>query len=197
MITIVDSGGANISSILFALERLGVEAVLTADIDKIAKAERVILPGVGAAKDAMDGLRQKGLEACITSLTCPVLGICLGMQMLFTSSEEGNAHLLNLIPGPVRRFQEEEGKTIPHMGWDTVVLTLKDHPLVKGVEDGAFFYFVHSYFAPVGAWSAGTCTYFSDTFSAIVAHDNFMGCQFHPERSGSAGSKILENFARL
>ncbi|MCB9985046.1 MAG: imidazole glycerol phosphate synthase subunit HisH [Micavibrio sp.] len=197
MITIVESGGANIASIRFALERLGQKAEWTADVDRIAKAERVMLPGVGAAKDAMKKLRARGLEECIKSLTCPVLGICLGMQMLFDTSEEGQTDMLGIIHSPVRKFSSEDGKTIPHMGWNLTKFDQEDHPLVQGIRAQAYFYFVHSYFAPLGGYTVGRTDYFSDHFSAIVAQDNFMGCQFHPERSGEAGSRVLENFTRM
>lgn len=197
MITIVESGGSNISSILFALERIGVKAEWTADVDKIAKAKRVMLPGVGAAAEAMKQMRARELDECLKSLTCPVIGICLGMQMLFETSEEGNAEMLGIIKAPVVKFHEEPDKTIPHMGWNVVGLDQKDHPLVLDIENGSFFYFVHSYYAPSGVYTLGSCTHGSEKFSGIVAQDNFMGCQFHPERSGAVGSKILENFARL
>lgn len=197
MITIVESGGANIASILFALERLGAEAEWTADIDKIAVAKKVMLPGVGAAADSMKKLRARGLEECLKSLTCPVLGICLGMQMLFSSSEEGNAHMLDIIHQPVKRLSEEADKTIPHMGWNDVDLLQTGHPLVAGLRDCEYFYFVHSYYAPVGGYTVGETCYGSDRFSAIVAQDNFMGCQFHPERSGPAGAAILQNFIAM
>ncbi|HNQ91874.1 MAG TPA: imidazole glycerol phosphate synthase subunit HisH [Alphaproteobacteria bacterium] len=197
MITIVESGGANISSILFALERIGVKAEWTADADKIAKASRVMLPGVGAAAEAMKQLHALELDECIKSLTCPVMGICLGMQMLFETSEEGNAKMLGIIQSPVVKFREEPDKTIPHMGWNVVALEQKDHPLVADIDSGSFFYFVHSYYAPFGNYTVGACSHGSEKFSAIVAQDNFMGCQFHPERSGAVGSKILENFSRL
>ncbi|MDY0028770.1 MAG: imidazole glycerol phosphate synthase subunit HisH [Pseudobdellovibrionaceae bacterium] len=197
MITIVESGGANISSILFALERVGVKAEWTADPDKISKSARVMLPGVGAARDAMEQMRAKELDQCVKSLTCPVFGICLGVQMLFEHSEEGNAEMLRIIPAKVRKFDNEEGKTIPHMGWNNVSFSNSSHPLLTGMREEEYFYFVHSYFAPVGDYTLGACTYFSNDFSAIVAQNNFMGCQFHPERSGPAGSQILENFSKL
>lgn len=197
MITIVDSGGANISSVRFALDRTGQKAELTADIDIISRAERVILPGVGAASGAMAILRERGLDDCLRGLTCPVLGICLGMQLLFRNSEEGCVDMLGIINGPVKKFLPEPKKTIPHMGWNTVSIGQNVCPLVKNVPEQSYFYFVHSYYAPVGDYTVGECTYFSNRFSAIVAQDNFMGCQFHPERSGPVGGRILENFARM
>ncbi|OIN87467.1 MAG: imidazole glycerol phosphate synthase subunit HisH [Alphaproteobacteria bacterium CG1_02_46_17] len=197
MITIVESGGANIASIRFALERLNVSAEWTSDVDKISKASRVMLPGVGAAGDAMQKLRAKELDECVKSLTCPVLGICLGMQMLFSTSAEGQTDMLDIIKAPVVRLTEEVGKTIPHMGWNDVMIEQKDHPLMQGLVEKEFFYFVHSYYAPLGSYTVGRCDYFFNSFSAIVIQDNFMGCQFHPERSGAAGSRVLENFIRM
>lgn len=117
--------------------------------------------------------------------------------MLFQTSEEGQTDMLGLINRPVVRFAEENGKTIPHMGWNDVLFEQREHPLVKGLSEREYFYFVHSYYAPLGEFTLGRCDYFSNGFSAIVAQDNFMGCQFHPERSGIAGSRILENFVRM
>lgn len=195
MIAVIDSCGSNITSVLFALQRLGVEATLTSNPDEIQKAERVILPGVGAASTAMEKLKEQDLTQCITSLTQPVLGICVGMQLLFSYSEEGFAELLNIIPGEIKHFTPEKDKTIPHMGWNSVTFR-NDHPLVKGLPDNSYFYFVHSYYPHVGSYTIGECNY-GDRFSAIVAKDNFMGCQFHPERSSKYGSMILKNFLEM
>ena len=195
MIAVIDSCGSNITSVLFALQRLGVEATLTSNPDEIQKAERVILPGVGAAGTAMERLEEQDLIQCITSLTQPVLGICVGMQLLFSYSEEGFAKLLNIIPGEIKHFTQEKDKTIPHMGWNSVTFR-NDHPLVKGLPDNSYFYFVHSYYPHVGSYTIGECNY-GDRFSAIVAKDNFMGCQFHPERSSKSGSMILKNFLEI
>ncbi|MDP7142745.1 MAG: imidazole glycerol phosphate synthase subunit HisH [Alphaproteobacteria bacterium] len=205
-LVIIDSGGANIASVLFAFERLGQKAVLTADPDKINAASHVILPGVGAAADAMTKLRaQDGLIDCIRGLTQPVMGICLGMQLLFSFSEEGDVDLLGLIDGRVSKFKQHSADmTIPHMGWNNVVLEQPDHPLLQNVGQNVgqnpaqspFFYFVHSYRADMNDHTIGRCTY-GDDFTAIVARGNVAGCQFHPERSGKAGAKILENFLAL
>ena len=195
MIVVIDSCGSNITSVLFALQRLGVEAALTSNPDEIQKAERVILPGVGAASTAMEKLKEQDLTQCITSLTQPVLGICVGMQLLFSYSEEGCAELLNVIPGEIKHFTPEKDKTIPHMGWNSVTFR-NDHPLVNGLPDNSYFYFVHSYYPHVGSYTIGECNY-GDRFSAIVAKDNFMGCQFHPERSSKSGSMILKNFLEM
>ena len=197
MIAIIDSGGANIASVRFALERLGVDSVLTADPEVISAAERVILPGVGAAPVAMAQLRRAGLVECICGLTQPVLGICLGMQLLFERSEEGDTPLLGLVGGTCGAFDPGMGLTVPHMGWNRLLPQGEGrHPLLSGVEDGAHVYFVHSYAAPVSADTVASCSYGVD-FTALVARGNFMGAQFHPERSGPVGARILGNFLAL
>ena len=197
MIAIIDSGGANIASVRFALERLGVDSVLTADPAVISAAERVILPGVGAAPVAMAQLARAGLVECIRGLTQPVLGICLGMQLLFERSEEGDTPLLGLVGGTCGAFDPGMGLTVPHIGWNRLLPRGEGrHPLLSGVEDGAHVYFVHSYAAPVSAYTVASCSYGVD-FTAIVARGNFMGAQFHPERSGPVGARILANFLAL
>ena len=197
MIAIIDSGGANIASVRFALERLGVDSVLTADPAVILAAKRVILPGVGAAPVAMAQLARAGLVECIRSLTQPVLGICLGMQLLFERSEEGDTPLLGLVGGTCGAFDHGMGLTVPPMGWNRLLPQGElRHPLLSGVEDGAHVYFVHSYAAPVSADTVASCSYGVD-FTALVARGNFMGAQFHPERSGPVGARILGNFLAL
>ena len=198
MIAIIDSGGANIASVTFALERCGATATLTTDAEMIASADKVILPGVGAAPVAMAQLQKAGLVDCIRGLTQPVLGICLGMQLLFERSEEGDTALLGLIPGTVGAFQPAPGLSIPHMGWNRLLPTARAaaNPLLKGIDDGAHVYFVHSYFASVSGDTVAACRYGAD-FTALVAHGNFMGAQFHPERSGPIGARILQNFLEL
>ena len=197
MIAIIDSGGANIASVRFALERLGVDSVLTADPAVISAAERVILPGVGAAPVAMAQLARAGLVECIRGLTQPVLGICLGMQLLFERSEEGDTPLLGLVGGTCGAFDPSMGLTVPHMGWNRLLPQSEGrHPLLSGVEDGAHVYFVHSYAAPISADTVASCSYGVD-FTALVARGNFMGAQFHPERSGPVGARILGNFLAL
>ena len=198
MIAIIDSGGANIASVRFALERLGVDAELTADPAVISAAERVILPGVGAAPVAMARLDEAGLVDCIRSLTQPVLGICLGMQLLFARSEEGNTPLLGLIDGTCAAFDASGGLTVPHMGWNRLIPqgTAGAHPLLTGVVPGAHVYFVHGYAATVCENTVAACDY-GGPFTALVARGNFMGAQFHPERSGPVGAMILQNFINL
>jgi glutamine amidotransferase len=192
-VAVVDSGGANISSVLHALRRMGVEPVFTADADIIRSAERVILPGVGAAGHAMQVLDGHGLVEVIRSLRQPVLGICLGMQLLFEASEEDDARLLGLIPAHLRRLSEEPGLRVPHMGWNAV-REVRPDTLTDGL-DGSWFYFVHSYAAPVGEWTLSRCTH-GRPFSAIVRQRNFRGAQFHPERSAGAGAELLQRFVR-
>ena len=192
-LAVVDSGGANISSVLHALRRLGTEPAFTADADTIRSATRVILPGVGAAGRAMDVLRGHGLVQVIRDLTQPVLGICLGMQLLFDSSEEDDTELLGLIPARLTRLQEGEGRRVPHMGWNVLRAVRADafsDPL-----EGAWFYFVHSYAAPVGEWTLASATH-GGAFSAVVRRNNFYGAQFHPERSAAAGANLLQQFLR-
>ncbi len=192
MLAIVDSGGANIASVRFALERLGVQGELTADPAVIRAAERVILPGVGSAPEGMKRLQAKGLVECVRGLTQPVLGICLGMQLLFESSAEGDTPSLGLIPGRVALLPESPGITVPHMGWNTVLCGRKPG-LLDGIAAGDRFYFVHSYAGPVNAFTVASCDH-GTPFAAIVQRANFSGVQFHPERSGAVGARLLKNF---
>jgi glutamine amidotransferase len=190
-VAVVDSGGANIASVLHALRRLGVEPDFTHDADQIRAAEHVILPGVGAAGHAMDVLRGHGLVDVIRGLAQPVLGICLGMQLLFDSSEEDDAELLGLVPARLRRLPDREGLRVPHMGWNAIE-TNGDDPLTREL-DGKWFYFVHSYAAPTGDWTLAS-SFHGQSFTAIVRSANFCGAQFHPERSAGAGATLLKNF---
>ena len=195
MIAIIDSGGANIASVQFALERLGAESVLTKDVKIIQSADKVLLPGVGAAPIAMQNLAEYELIDCIRSLTQPVMGICLGMQLLFAVSPEGNTPLLGIFDADCETFTPAQGRSVPHMGWNRLSKQ-QDHPLLAGVAEGAHVYFVHSYFAPVTAQTIAATNY-GDDFTAIVAENNFMGCQFHPEKSGLVGAQILRNFLEM
>jgi glutamine amidotransferase len=190
-IAVVDSGGANIASVLHALRRLGADPRFTADPAEIRAAERVILPGVGAAGRAMEVLRSHGLVEVIRGLRQPVLGICLGMQLLFDSSEEDDARLIGLIPARLSRLPESEDLRVPHMGWNAIETTRPD-PLTESL-DGRWFYFVHSFAAPVGDWTLATSRH-GRPFSAMVRRDNFYGAQFHPERSAGAGAALLQRF---
>jgi len=198
-VAIVDNGGANIASLRYALDRLGAGSLLTADPAQLRAAPRVILPGVGAAADAMTRLQALGLAEVIPRLTQPVLGICLGMQLLFASSEEGDdgvdTECLGLIAERVARFPQRAGFPVPHMGWNQLRLTTAS-PLLDGVSDGEHVYFVHSYCAPVGPWTLATTDYGGE-FSAAARHGNFHGVQFHPERSAAVGARVLANFLEL
>jgi glutamine amidotransferase len=190
-IAVVDSGGANISSVLHALRRLGAEPQFTSDAATIRAAERVILPGVGAAGNAMDVLERHGLVGVLRELRQPVLGICLGMQLLFESSEEDDARLLGLIPARLRRLPETPGLRVPHMGWNAIH-NRRENPLTDSL-DGRWFYFVHSFAAPLGAWTLSS-TVHGEPFSSIVQYGNYCGTQFHPERSAAAGAELLRRF---
>jgi glutamine amidotransferase len=173
------------------LKRLGVEPKFTSDATAIRSADRVILPGVGAAGRAMEVLDKQGLTPVIQQLKQPVLGICLGMQLLFESSEEDDARLLGLIPGRLSRLKESQGLRVPHMGWNSITNQAPDN-LTEPL-DGKWFYFVHSFAAPVSEWTLATSTHGSE-FSAIVRKGNFYGAQFHPERSAKAGASLLSGF---
>jgi glutamine amidotransferase len=194
-VAIIDNGGANIASLRFALDRLGATSQLTRDPEALRRAPRVILPGVGAAGEAMERLRALGLDALVPQLRQPVLGICLGMQLLFESSAEDDTRCLGLIPARVERFPDRDGYPVPHMGWNRV-RAVAESGLLQGLEDEPHLYFVHSYAAPVGAWTLAVTDYGGD-FSALVRHGNFHGAQFHPERSSRAGSRLLQNFLKL
>lgn len=194
-VAIINNGGANIASLQFALDRLGAASRLTTDAAELRSARRVILPGVGAAADAMERLRALGLAELVPQLTQPVLGICLGMQLLFETSAEGDTRCLGLIPGRVERFPCRAGLPVPHMGWNQLRM-LQESPLVRGLDASAYVYFVHSYAAPVGPWTVATTDYGGE-FSALVRERNFHGAQFHPERSSQPGSQLLKNFLEL
>ena len=194
-VAIIANGGANIASLRFALERLGASSHLTADATELRSAPRVILPGVGAAADAMRRLRSLGLAEVIPNLSQPVLGICLGMQLLFARSEEGDTECLGILPARVVRFADREGFPVPHMGWNQLQAR-GESPLLRGLEESAYVYFVHSYAAPVGPWTDAVTDYGGE-FSALVRHRNFHGAQFHPERSSRAGQRLLANFLEL
>jgi imidazole glycerol-phosphate synthase subunit HisH len=192
-IAIIDYGAGNIRSVQFALERLGEKSVLTKDPEVIRAAGKVVFPGVGRADTALEKLRQLDLDKVIFDLKQPVLGICLGMQLMCGPNEEGNISGIGIFNAPVRRFAVS-GK-IPHMGWNS--LAGLSGSLMEGIGEGAFVYFVHSYFVPVIAETSASCLYEGRDFSAVLQKDNFYGCQFHPEKSGSIGERILQNFLTL
>jgi len=192
---IVDSGGANLASLRYALERLGARTQVSADARTIASAARVVLPGVGAAAHAMQRLNAAGLTSMLRALTQPVLGVCLGMQLLFELSEEGLTECLGLLPYAVRRLSGAPGHPVPHMGWNQLC-RLRPDPLLEGVPEGAWAYFVHSYAAPLTEHTLASAEY-GAAVSAVVRRGNFWGTQFHPERSAGTGARVLENFLRL
>jgi glutamine amidotransferase len=194
-VAIIANGGANIASLGFALERLGARARVVDDAAALRAAPRAILPGVGAAGDAMRRLRSLGLVDVIRELRQPVLGICLGMQLLFEGSEEDEADCLGVLPGRVRRLGHRPGRPVPHMGWNRV-RQHRPNPLTEPLDDGAWAYFVHGYAAPD---SDATCAYadYGEALPAVIQHRNFFGVQFHPERSAATGARLLERFLRL
>lgn len=199
-LVIIDTGCANISSVKFAVERLGIQAVVSDDVKVISTAQRVIMPGVGSAPAAMASIQKKQLTECIQSLKQPVLGVCLGMQLMVESSQEnhlGNnldTTCLGLLPGHVTKMRADN-LTLPHMGWNRVS-SVKENLLFEGIDDGAHFYFVHGYAVAKYEHTLATCEY-QDQFSAAICKDNFFGVQFHPERSSDAGAQLLKNFSRI
>jgi glutamine amidotransferase len=194
-VAIVDSGGANIASLIYALERLGREAALTRDPALVAGASHVLLPGVGAAADAMRRLRESGLADLLPRLTQPVLGICLGHQLLFERSREGETACLGILPGRADPFAPAPSRPVPHMGWNRA-RTRGENPLFDGLDDDPWFYFVHSYAVPVGPTTIAVTDY-GGPFTAVARQANFFGTQFHPERSSAAGARVLQNFLAL
>lgn len=191
-VAIIDGGGANIASLRFALERLGYSGRLTVDHDIIRAADRVILPGVGDAGDAMRRLHNAGLDELIPRLTQPILGICLGMQLFFEASEENDTRCLGIMTGIAREVEATVELSVPHMGWNQVVAT-KASPLLAGIPNGAYFYFVHSYALNIGDDTVATADY-GKPFTAVAERGNFAATQFHPERSARYGARLLQNF---
>jgi imidazole glycerol-phosphate synthase subunit HisH len=201
MIAVIDYKAGNLYNVGLALKHLGVKYTFSSDPEVISSADKVILPGVGSARAAMDSLEEKGLCQVIRDLQAPFLGICLGLQLLFETSEEDNVDCLGVIPGTVKLFNSTDVK-VPHMGWNQVdwdsrlCSGLMDN-LLRGIPNSGFYYFVHSYFAPVSADVTLAATEYDGVFSAAVRKDNYYGFQFHPERSGETGLKLLNNFVNL
>ncbi|WP_312417197.1 imidazole glycerol phosphate synthase subunit HisH [Pseudescherichia sp.] len=194
-VVILDTGCANLHSVTSAIARHGYEPVVSRDPDVVLRADKLFLPGVGTAQAAMDQIHQRDLVNLIRACTQPVLGICLGMQLLGSRSEETHGvDLLGIIDEPVVKM-EDVGLPLPHMGWNRVYPKAGDR-LFRGIEDGAYFYFVHSYAMPVNAQTIAQCHY-GAPFTAAVQKDNFYGVQFHPERSGAAGAQLLKNFLEM
>jgi len=192
-VAIVKYNAGNVESVKNALNRLGVEPVLTDDASELQTADKVIFPGVGEASTAMNYLRQRNLDAAIKNLTQPVLGVCLGMQLLCESSEENATKCLGILPYKVRKFESDTLK-IPQVGWNNIFNLKSD--LFTGTAENSFVYFVHSYYVETGAETVATCDY-ALNFSAAVRHENFYAVQFHTEKSGAIGERILENFLNL
>lgn len=195
MIAVIDYEMGNLRSVGNALDRLGAEWKLTADHDEIRRASKVLLPGVGNDAEAMARLRDRDLCQLIRDLRRPVLGICVGMQVMCRHSEEGDVDCLGIFDAKVRRFPDEDGLKVPHVGWNRI--NNLDSKLLKGIERGAYVYYVHSYYAPLCPDTIATTRYGSTKFSAALKYENFYGTQFHPEKSGDVGEKILENFLAL
>lgn len=194
-VVVVDAGGANLGSVCYALERLGVRPEVIDGPAGLAGAGRVILPGVGAAPEAMRRLRAQGLVEPLRALEVPLLGICLGMQLLYEHSEEGGVDCLGLLPGTVRRLRPAPGIRVPHMGWNTLQ-PMRPSPLMDGIGEGASAYFVHGYAVPVDSHTVAASDH-GVLFSAVVQHRRHCGAQFHPERSSNTGARILRNFLEM
>ncbi len=190
-VVLLSTGGSNYTSLQSAFERLGARCQLSTDVDVIAAASHVVLPGVGSASSAMQAIQQQDLAPIIKSLKQPLLGICLGMQVLYTYSEESEQNCLGIFSGSIKRLANAPGIRVPHMGWNSVHST-RVNPLFNGI-DGADFYFVHSYAADIDEHSIAQSTH-GNSFTAAVASGNVYGVQFHPERSGPQGQTLLENF---
>ena len=193
-VVLLDSGGANLGSVQAAFARMGVDAPVTSDHARIGAATHVVLPGVGTAANAMRRLRDNGLDRLLPRLSQPLIGICVGMQLLYEQSDEGDTECLGLLPGRVRRLRPSAGVRVPHMGWNRLRASTS-HPLVSGL-DGKWMYFVHSFAAPIDDRSLAECEH-GDLFSAVTACGRVMGAQFHPERSSLAGARLLRNFLDL
>jgi glutamine amidotransferase len=188
-LAIVDFGCGNIGSVGIAFERFGLAPLITAEAEAIASADKVILPGVGAAGYAMEQIRARGLEDLLKGLEQPVLGICLGMQLLFEGSDEEDTDCLGIFPGRVRRLEPEPERPVPHMGWSR--LAVADPGI--GLADGDYVYFAHSFACNDGDWTVAAAEY-GRPIPAVVRKDNYLGAQFHPERSSAAGARFLERF---
>lgn len=202
-VAIVDYKAGNVYSVIHALERLGINPVLTDDPEIISKADKVLFPGQGEASQAMQQLRSNGLNEVIRSLRQPILGICIGQQLMCRHSEEGDTECLGIFDVDVKRFQPQRHEDkVPHMGWNSLRFTqgeelrVKDKGLFEGFEGGEFVYFVHSFYVPECPWTIATTDYIQP-FSAALHRDNFYATQFHPEKSGSVGEKILKNFLEV
>ena len=196
MIAVINTGVANIASVVAALKRLGRQAHVSDDADALQEASHVIFPGVGTAASAMTNMRQKNLDRVIPDLKQPVLGVCLGMQLLFEYSEEGDVKGLGVIEGRVEKMRPTQRCHTPHMGWNTLCRLQNDSPILAKIDHGAYAYFVHGYSVKTGPMTLASARHGAD-FSAVVQNGNFFGVQFHPERSGAVGAQLLQNFLAL
>jgi len=195
-IAVVPGGGENVNCVLFALERIGVRPVLTLDPKVVATAERVILMGVGAAAPGMVKLAANGLVDCLRALQQPVLGICVGMQLLFERSAEGDVPCLGMLPGRIEALPNGDGLPVPHMGWNQLELLSAGHPLLAGIKTGDWAFYANSFYAPL-SYATIARTDYGVPISAVVNRGNVFGCQFHPEGSSTVGSRLLANFLKL
>jgi imidazole glycerol-phosphate synthase subunit HisH len=195
-IAVVPGGGENVNCVLFALERIGIHPVLTLDPKVVAAAERVILMGVGAAAPGMAKLAANDLVDCLRGLQQPVLGICVGMQLLFERSAEGDVPCLGMLPGRIEALPNGTGLPVPHMGWNQLELLKTGHPLLEDIRSGDWAFYANSYYSPLSGDSIARTDY-GVPISAVVQRGNVFGCQFHPEKSRHTGRRILENFLRL
>lgn len=193
-VAIVKYNAGNTHSVYLALQRLGIEATITDEAELLKSADKVIFPGVGEASTAMNYLKQRNLDSVIKELKQPVLGICLGMQLLCKHSEEGNTETFGIFNNAVKLFKSDSDK-IPHMGWNNI--SLNPSPLFNDVPNDEYFYFVHSYYAEASMETKAVCQYAGIEFSAALQKDNFYGVQFHPEKSSDQGAKLLKNFLEL
>jgi len=197
-VAIVDYGLGNLRSVIRGVEKAGATAVITADKDVIAAAEAIILPGVGAFHEGMEQLGPLKETVIAEARSVPLLGICLGMQMLMEESEEHGLHKgLGLIPGRVRRFPRIAGMKVPHMGWNSIVIEQPDSPLFGGCATEEYVYFVHSYFADTGKENTLTTTTYICPFASSIVNGSIFGVQYHPEKSGAVGLRILKNFISM
>ena len=194
-VAIIDSIGSNLASLKFALDRIKVNFIVTNEVKRIRNSSHIILPGVGAARNAMNKLSQHEIIETITTLSQPTLGICLGMQIFMEHSEEDDTSCLGVFGDSCKLFENQENYPVPHMGWNTIELESSSN-LSTGINSGTHFYFVHSYYVPLNSQTIASTTY-SKKFSSIIQKDNFVGTQFHPEKSGEQGSILLKNFTDL
>lgn len=195
MIGIIDYKAGNLASVSNALHRIGVHHFISWNPEELETADAIIFPGVGHAGSAMNALKVHNTDQWLKSTSKPILGICLGMQLLFEHSEEGNTSMLGLVPGTLKLFPSTIGK-VPHMGWNTIK-TENRPPILEGIDQNSYFYFVHSFYAPISSKFTVSTSNYGFGFSAVVSNKNYVGVQFHPEKSGKLGERLLHNFSEL